>query len=52
MKEKIIITDVPAEKVDYWRGVAKSLGGTAFAVAEDDGQENPEFTIIIRFPNA
>lgn len=45
-KEKIIITDVPQDKIEGYKRWAEDLGGKFFAEAEDDG----EFTVIITFP--
>lgn len=47
MREQIIISNVPPERLEHFRGWARSLGGTLVSVApEPDG----EFTLIIFFP--
>ena len=45
--EKIVITDVPANKVEFYRKWCESMGGKFISVEQEpDG----EFTIVITFP--
>ncbi len=45
--ERIIITDVPAERIEHYRAWAQSLEGKMISVAQEpDG----EFTIVILLP--